>query len=415
MFYAVSGLEHAAILVVGIVWTYAISASDAIKGSWVRLSLAIAGPLFALFYYKYFGFVLETLAGRTDGVAAFSLFESIILPAGISFFTFQLVAYAIDRFRGEIQKPPAFARFALYVSFFQQLVAGPILRFHQVSEPISRLSTFTLNHHAAMQAIAYIVAGLALKVLLADTLGNYNGVWIDHPENLTASTAVFVLLAYSFQIYYDFFGYSLIAIGLGKLFGFDFPNNFLRPYQSRNIKDFWRRWHITLSFWIRDYLYLPLGGNRYYARNILIVFAICGLWHGAGFPFIVWGLYHGCLVALYNVTARFWDAMPNLIQVSLTFLLVSLGWTLFVFDFQDAITFFTSLAGFGTGLAPTPNIEHWTVLALAAFVCFVPGLETALARAGSNATWRDAVIYAGFAVAVLLFLNRSHTFIYFRF
>ena len=266
-----------------------------------------------------------------------------------------------------------------------------------------------------MQAIAYIVAGLALKVLLADTLGNYNGVWIDHPENLTASTAVFVLLAYSFQIYYDFFGYSLIAIGLGKLFGFDFPNNFLRPYQSRNIKDFWRRWHITLSFWIRDYLYLPLGGNRYYARNILIVFAICGLWHGAGFPFIVWGLYHGCLVALYNVTARFWDAMPNLIQVSLTFLLVSLGWTLFVFDFQDAITFFTSLAGFGTGLAPTPNIEHWTVLALAAFVCFVPGLETALARAGSNATWRDAVIYAGFAVAVLLFLNRSHTFIYFRF
>ena len=168
MFYAVSGLEHAAILVVGIVWTYAISASDAIKGSWVRLSLAIAGPLFALFYYKYFGFVLETLAGRTNGVAAFSLFESIILPAGISFFTFQLVAYAIDRFRGEIQKPPAFARFALYVSFFPQLVAGPILRFHQVSEPISRLSTFTLNHHAAMQAIAYIVAGLALKVLLAD-------------------------------------------------------------------------------------------------------------------------------------------------------------------------------------------------------------------------------------------------------
>ena len=415
LFYAVSGLEHAAVLIAGIVWTYVIAASDAIRGSWVRLGLAIAGPLLALFHYKYFGFVMETLTGGPDGDAAFSLFESVILPAGISFFTFQLVAYAIDRFRGDIETPPAFARFALYVSFFPQLVAGPILRFHQVREPISRLSTFTLNRHAAMQAIAYIVAGLSLKVLLADTLGNYNAAWIDRPESLTVSTAVFVLLSYSFQIYYDFFGYSLIAIGLGKLFGFDFPDNFLRPYQSLNIKDFWRRWHITLSFWIRDYLYLPLGGNRHYARNIIIVFAICGLWHGAGFPFIVWGLYHGGLVALYNVTARFWDAMPSLLQVSLTFLLVSLGWTLFVFDFQDTVTFFNSLAGFGSGLAPAPDIEHWAVLALAAFVCFVPGLETALARAGSHATWRDAVIYAGFAVAVLLFLNRSHTFIYFRF
>lgn len=296
-FYGVSGLEHAAALIAGIVWTYLITLSPSTQGSPFRLAVAVAGPVLALIYYKYSGFLLGLASLNGEETETFSLFEDVVLPAGISFFTFQLVAYAIDRYRGAIVQPPRFNSFALYVSFFPQLVAGPILRFQQVAEGLADLPRFRLHADTAMGGIAYIVVGLALKVLIADSLGNHNALWIANPDSLSVPAALYVLFSYSFQIYFDFFGYSLVAIGLGRLFGFAFPDNFARPYQSLNIKDFWRRWHITLSFWIRDYLYLPLGGNRHYSRNIVIVFAICGLWHGAGLTFVVWGLYHGALVA----------------------------------------------------------------------------------------------------------------------
>ncbi len=262
-----------------------------------------------------------------------------------------------------------------------------------------------------------MVIGLAAKVLIADTLSHYMAPLVGAPAAMTSAAGVYVLFGYSFQIYFDFYGYSLIAIGLGRLFGFHLPDNFLRPYESLNPKDFWRRWHVSLSYWIRDYLYIPLGGNRRYHLNILIVFGFVGLWHGAGWNFVVWGLYHAALVVGYASIARVWDRMPALAQRSATFMLVTLGWVLFLFDFEGAAEFFSSLVGLGAGTSTAVDIEMWVALAVAALVCFGLRFEDIVARVDRNGASR-AAYGAGLALvlsATLLFVDRSETFIYFRF
>ena len=416
VFYGLSGLEHAAVLIFGIAWVYAATRSPAIRGSRARLVIAVVPPLGALVFYKYLGFLLAPFGGQ-GARENFSLFSEILLPAGISFFTFQLMAYAIDRYRGEVAEPPGFARFALYVSFFPQLVAGPIVRLHEVIDRLVRLADQRLTTAEASRAIAYICAGLAAKVLLADTLDAHQAAYVADPGGLSPIAAGYVVLAYSFQIYFDFFGYSLIAIGLGLLFGFHLPRNFARPYEAPNPREFWRRWHITLSFWIRDYLYVPLGGNSHYVRNILIVFAVCGLWHGAGWTFIAWGLFHGVLVVAYHGCRGAWDRLPRLVQQAGTFTLVSLGWLLFVFDFAGFGAFMASLAGQSAVSQADPNADMWLMLAVSALACFAFPFER-WTEAVAGGRWSSAgrtVAAAFMLVAAMLFLDRSGTFIYFRF
>ena len=419
IFYGLSGIEHAVVLAAGILWVYYWTRTDAIIGNGTWLAISIVLPVGGLFYYKYLGFFIREVFGAEmpEGGEAFNLFANIILPAGISFFTFQLVSFAIDRYRGDIEKVPALKHFALYISFFPQLVAGPILRYHHVAESLSRLRVFKLPSERASKAIGYICLGIAAKVLVADTLDNYQAPLIEMPGGLSIIASLYVIFAYSFQIYFDFYGYSLIAIGLGTLFGFDFPKNFNRPYEALNPRDFWRRWHMTLSYWIRDYLYLPLGGNKVYVRNILIVFALCGLWHGAGWTFIVWGLYHALLVILYHFTRSAWDRIPGFAQLGMTFILISLGWVLFLFDFQGVKEFGLSLLGQSPVNVADPSVEMWVGLGIAALVCFGPSFEAMAER-----VYRGALVsavrttgFAGLFVATLLFLDRSHTFIYFRF
>jgi alginate O-acetyltransferase complex protein AlgI len=418
VFYGLSGLEHAIALAAGIVWVYLISGSKGAAGNRLRLLAAIILPALALIYYKYTGFLIASLFGIDASAGEdFSLFRNVVLPAGISFFTFQLIAFAIDRYRGDVPNVPRFGLFALYVSFFPQLVAGPILRYHEVDAPLHGLRSFRLAASAAAQAIALIALGLAAKVLIADTLHHYIAAWRAQPGALGSVTAIYVLFAYSFQIYFDFYGYSLAAIGLGMLFGFSFPDNFRRPYEALNPREFWRRWHRTLSYWIRDYLYMPLGGNERYRRNIVIIFAACGLWHGAGWTFVIWGLYHAALVLAYHAGAKRWDALPRLVQIVITFVLVSAGWTLFMFDFAGIAAFARSLAGFGTAQLAGPSPEHWAFLAIATAVCFVPSFEAMARRAGEvgRASLARAAGYACLAVAVMVFIDRSQDFIYFRF
>ena len=417
VFYGFSGWLHAAILLVNIVWVWSVANSRAIEGSVGRLTLAVLPPLLSLFYFKYLGFFLDAIGIATDNWATdFTLFSQSILPAGISFFTFQLVAYAIDRFRGEVPNPPSLNRFALFISFFPQLVAGPILRFRDVLSPLALVDKFSLERNAAAQALGYVALGLALKVLIADTLGSYISALTNNMEILGKTAAIFVVFGYSFQLYFDFYGYSLAAIGLGVLFGFRFPDNFLRPYESRNIREFWRRWHVTLSYWIRDYLYLPLGGNRSYIRNIIIIFVICGLWHGAGWNFVIWGAAHGVLVAMYHRSRQWWDILPDVIQIISTFVIVSVLWLLFLFDFHKLELFLSGVQKNGWQFGDvTP--EMWAMLGLAAFVCFGPKLEP-IAENVEDGTRRVIARNIGFGlafVAVLVFLNRSGTFIYFRF
>ena len=419
IFYGYAGVDHAVVLALGVVWVYVATRPDSVRGGRLRLIVAIAGPLAALFYFKYAGFAVDTLRLATDGVVgtSFTLFDDVLLPAGISFFTFQMVAFAIDRYRGQIVGQPPLRSFALYVSFFPQLVAGPILRFDHVADAIRRLTDFVPARRDIEAAVGFICLGLAAKVLGADALANVMKPFVVQPDRLGLDGAWFVALGYSFQIYFDFFGYSLIAIGLGRLFGFHFPDNFRRPYEALNPRDFWRRWHITLSYWIRDYLYLPLGGNRRYAVNIAIVFVLCGLWHGAGWNFVAWGLYHAGLVAGYRAVRPAWDRLPALLQRTLTFLLVTLGWSLFLYDFEGAAALLRSLAGFGAGTAPSPPHGAWLLLAAVAAVCFGTRFERMALR--DDRTGLRAVAYGGglacLLFAAFVFIDRSQTFIYFRF
>ena len=419
VFYGLSGVEHAVVLAAGILWVYGVTRSDAIVGNKAWLLVAVLPPLGALTYYKYLGFIIRQFTG-IDGALegeTFDMFANIVLPAGISFFTFQLVSFAVDRYRGDVAQVPPLHRFALYISFFPQLVAGPILRFHHVADGLDRLRNFRLTGDFSAKAIGYICFGLAVKVLIADTLSHYIAPLAADPGGLPVTAAVFVVLAYSFQIYFDFYGYSLIAIGLGALFGFTFPQNFNRPYSALNPREFWRGWHMTLSYWIRDYLYLPLGGNKAYVRNIVIIFAVAGLWHGAGWTFIVWGLFHAALVVFHHLTARWWNAAPRLLQLLFTFTLVSLGWVLFLFDFAEAKAFALSLLGGATVSQAEPSLEMWGAVLVAALICYGLRIEKIVETVTSGQA-PAMMRTAGFAllfVATLLFLDRSETFIYFRF
>ncbi|MHC8508300.1 MAG: MBOAT family O-acyltransferase [Rhodospirillales bacterium] len=418
VFYGMAGVEHAVVLAADVLWVYWVVTRRGFRESRFMLAAAVVPPVLALVYYKYLGFLLRMFIGAEAAADSetFSFFAGIVLPAGISFFTFQAVAFAVDRHRGEIEVPPL-DRFFTFITFFPQLVAGPILRLRDVAEPLSALTRFKPDEDFIARGIGYICLGLAVKVLLADTLGHNIADYREAPGALAAVSAWYTVFAYSFQIYFDFYGYSLIAIGLGSFFGFRFPKNFDRPYNARNIRDFWRRWHMTLSYWIRDYLYVPLGGNRAYARNILIVMAVCGLWHGAGWSFIVWGLYHGVLVVAYHYTRGAYDRLPTLLQISLTFVLVSIGWVLFLFDFQDAAMFAQSAFGAAETVTQAgPSAEMWAGLGTAAAAAFFVRIEPLAENTARGLRGLAAQAVLAFVfVAVLFFIDRSETFIYFRF
>ena len=419
VFYGLAGTEHVLVLLGCMGWVWAFTLSDTILASRGRLALAVLGPLVALLHYKYLGFIVRDILPQALTQGWRPEVADKLLPAGISFFTFHLVAFAFDRFHGVIKRQPPLAHFMLYITFFPHLVAGPILRYHEVSDALGALPRFRPSQEHARKAIVYFCCGLAAKVLLADGLAAFVKPLAAAVETLSPVAAFYVLVAYSFQSYFDFWGYSLMATGMACLIGFTFPLNFNRPYSAVNPQDFWRRWHMTLSRWFRDYLYIPLGGNRAYIRNILVVFLVCGLWHGAAWQFMVWGGFHGVLIVAYHLSKSRWDPLPQLMRQSLTFLLVSLGWTLFLFDFSTAWSFLHSLVGAAprAGTGPELPVQAWAMLGLSALVCFAVDVEKLVADR-ENGGGRGLVSSLGFAavfVLALVFIDRSGSFIYFRF
>ena len=288
---------------------------------------ALALLIGSLFLFKYLNFFADTLSALTG--IGFSL-RRLALPAAISFTTFQLLSYVIDLRRGDIAPEKSFFRFLLYVCFFPQLMQGPIVRYGQISDELY------VRQHSwdnALSGAKRFVRGLAKKVLLADSLAALVGAVYAAPA-LSGTGALWLAgLCYTLQIYFDFSGYSDMAIGLGLIFGFHLPENFRYPYASRSVSEFWRRWHMTLSFWFRDYVYIPLGGNRVsrarHLLNILIVWALTGLWHGASWNFVFWGLYNGALLLLEKFILRRRDRMPVILQGLLTFVLVLVGMVIF--------------------------------------------------------------------------------------
>lgn len=300
----------------------------------LTLTLAILGNLAFLIYFKYFNFILANVN------AVFHMdieFIKIIMPIGISFYTFQAMSYLIDVFRCECKAQKDIYKLALYICLFPQLIAGPIVKYHDVAEQIDSRE---VNFEKVNLGVKRFIIGLSKKMLLANTLGAVaDKIFTQSPDTFTTLIAWIGSFAYSLQLFYDFSGYSDMAIGLGLIFGFKFMENFNYPYISKSITEFWRRWHISLSTWFKQYLYIPLGGNRVSKSqtyiNLGIVFFLTGLWHGASWNFIFWGLWNGFFIILEKMTG--WDKnsekpLINFVKHAYTIFIFVIGWVMFRAD-----------------------------------------------------------------------------------
>lgn len=295
------------------------------------LILALIVNLGLLGYYKYFMLLLSTLNSISGSLGGGELIGAwnIILPIGISFFTFQAMSYTIDVYLEKVEPTNDFIEFACFVALFPQLIAGPIVRYRWIAHTLrnlpSRLSENNLN-----LGLFYFSIGLIKKVLVADRLGNFIEPMFANYHDLAPLEAWLAILGFSLQLYFDFAGYSLMAIGLGYLLGFKFPQNFNSPYKAVSISDFWRRWHITLSSWLRDYLYIPLGGRNNRAVALAVTMLLGGLWHGAAWTFMAWGAYHAILLELHHhLKGVKWIPRNKTWARIGTFLLVTIGWVFF--------------------------------------------------------------------------------------
>lgn len=322
------------------------------KKLWVTISIVV--DLSVLAFFKYFNFGIENYNALMTTIGADALqfegFWRIVLPLGISFYTFQSMSYVIDIYRGDAKVVRNYIDYACYISMFPQLVAGPIIRFQDVADQLI-YRTYTWEKFA--RGVVFFMLGMGKKVLLANPCGKIADVTFA-AGGTSVLDSWYGLVAYAFQIYFDFSGYSDMAIGLGLMLGFVFAKNFDSPYLAKSITEFWQRWHLSLSTWLRDYLYIPLGGNRCgnvrtYV-NLILVMLLGGLWHGASWNFLIWGGIHGGYLAFERAQGKesFYRKLPGVIQIAITFFIVLIAWVFFRADtLPDAWRYLTSLFGCG--------------------------------------------------------------------
>jgi alginate O-acetyltransferase complex protein AlgI len=424
-------------------WLFGILIDRYRSQSLAAKNLLIVGiliNLLALFFYKYLSFFASTLALISPKII-FPI-PQILLPIGISFYTFHAVSYLVDVYRNDCRIERNALNFLTYIAMFPQLVAGPIVRFSTVQKELNRkvlsLENFSIG-------VKFFIIGLCQKVLIANIVANpVDEIYKIPEEGLTASLAWLASIGYSLQIYFDFVGYSNMAIGLGLMIGIILPLNFDYPYTSKSITEFWRRWHITLSSWFRDYVYIPLGGNRKGSirtyLNLLIVFLLCGLWHGASLTFIVWGLYHGTFLIIEKHLKI--NNIPENIKPYLgsiyALIIVMIGWVLFRADnFHHAYIILKSLVGQGKGDGIQFNI--WLYLHIDVFFALVAGVLCSMpwfSRFLTKVIFKNKEIFLGekyflptiFSLPIILMMfaifilslaaiasNDYNPFIYFRF
>lgn len=389
------------------------------------LWLGVAVNLGMLAYYKYLGFFTDILNEVLPNKLAA---PTIVLPLGISFFVFQGLSYLIDVYRGQVDAQKSFWNFAMYKAMFPQLIAGPIVRYQQIAGEINQR---VVSSERLWRGFRQFSTGLAQKVLIANTIAlPADQLFAAGPASLDAAGAWLAVACYSVQILFDFAGYSNMAIGIAHMIGFSYPPNFQRPYSAISVTDFWRRWHMSLSSWFRDYVYIPLGGNRVgpwrtYA-NLALVFLLCGLWHGAAWTFIIWGAWHGVLLVLERAGfGRVLARMPSLLGQGYTLLMVMIGWVFFrAADLPTAWKMLQLMFGGGAGGGPPHDWRidigpvQWSALAIGILLAVWRREQPAQPFHASG--WR---LGAGMAAALLALLLCGATlaagtynpFIYFRF
>ncbi|RYU80071.1 MBOAT family O-acyltransferase [Hymenobacter persicinus] len=435
LFYAWGGLNFLALFLGSVVLNFfIIRLMDAAEG-WqkrIYLILSIILNVGMLFYFKYTNFFLENFSAVKEAMGGGGLtWEKVVLPIGISFFTFEKLTYSIDVYRGVNKPLKSFWDFMLYIMLFPKMIAGPIVRFHEIADQLTDRSAFdTIDHKLA--GLFRFVLGLAKKTLIANVLGQEaDRIFALAPAEVSAPLAWLGALAYTFQIYFDFSGYSDMAIGIGRMIGFQFPENFNNPYISRSITEFWQRWHITLGRWMRDYLYSPLGGNRVstgrlYA-NLWTVFILSGFWHGAAWNFIAWGAFHGLFLVLDRLfLLRIYQRIGAL-SIIPTFLITVVGWVLFRAEtLSGALAYIRRmLVGEWSGV-PNFTREFWFTLLLATVFSFMAALPRVerweLGTLSADRLALPRAIGMSLATALLLILSVSYIvgssfnpFIYFRF
>ncbi|MBR7098550.1 MAG: MBOAT family protein [Clostridia bacterium] len=364
--------------------------------------ISVSVNLAALFFFKYYNF----LAGAVHA----PILSGLVLPIGISFYTFQILSYTVDLYRGEIALQRNYLAFGTYVTLFPQLVAGPIVKYSEIDQALTERTVTTSDF---FDGVIRFVFGLCKKLLIGDALASgyeyYKGLMAFTPTTLGAwMVAVF----YSLHLYFDFSGYSDMAIGLGRMFGFRFPENFKYPYISKSISEFWRRWHITLSSWFRDYVYIPLGGNRcgraQQCRNLLIVWMLTGIWHGAGWNFVLWGLYFGILLILEKLfLLRVLEKTPSILRHLYTLILVFVSFLIFSSsDLSFAWRCFSAMIGRGTvGFSTDPVayqlLRYLSLLAVAG-VGATPIVSSAMRRFLQKGKRRWAAVPVASAVLLLI-------------
>lgn len=366
--------------------------------------------LLALFSFKYLNFFIDNINGLFNTSISN---VKLTLPIGISFYTFQILSYVVDVYRGKVKVQKSFINLACYVSAFPQLIAGPIVRYSDIEKEITNRKT---NLDDVYDGLRRFIIGLSKKVLIAN---NVSFICDSIFNNGIVSTGfigiVIAIIAYTIQIYFDFSGYSDMAIGLGRICGFHYNENFNMPYLASSITDFWRRWHISLSSFFRDYVYIPLGGNRVsklkFIRNVLIVWMLTGLWHGDSWNFIVWGLYYGIILLIEKFFFK--DKKNRFI----TIIIVCIGWLIFrETNFNDLITSFKALFG-GYGLGSINSLKYLGILSFRYILALIFGIIFAFTNFKiKNEKIKDILLLILFILSIVSIVVSSYNpFIYFRF
>ena len=436
VFYGWSGVQYLLIILASSVVNYALGLVVHREGrrNKAYLVVSIVFNLLLLGFFKYFNFLadnLNILCNQLFGVTFAA--PRIPLPIGISFFTFQILSYVIDVYRGKVLPQRNYFKVLLYIVFFPQLIAGPIVRYIDIEREITSRRSTTED---VTEGILRFIRGLCKKVLIANQLAQIADAAFENIPGCTSGTAWLGVICFTLQIYYDFSGYSDMAIGMGRIFGFHFLENFNYPYISRSVQEFWRRWHISLSSWFRDYVYIPLGGNRKGKGrtylNLIIVFFLTGLWHGAGWNFIVWGLFNGLflLIERNGTVHRALEKIPAFFRHVYAMLVVMVGWVFFETDTLEAsfaylgkMFSFQSMSVSGLSAMLTPVMIAVLVFAVIFCTPVLPAIRKRFrdrfpAAQGNNLLFagKAALYLAGLVFCVVkLATGEFNPFIYFRF